>query len=89
MFAPASPPGNGGVTFKPERMVDNFGNVLVPDTVAGNDNQFGPDALVGDATLLAPDTVELSFCSQQYVNGSFSASVAEPVNAKDVLIGMV
>ena len=65
MFATASPPGNLGVTFKPDSIVDNFGNVLVPDTVAGNDNQFGPVTLVGDATLLDPDVVELSFCSQQ------------------------
>ena len=65
MFAPASPPGKGGVTFKPESMVDNFGNNLVPDAVAGNDNQLGPVAFVGEATLLAPVVVELSFCSQQ------------------------
>ena len=65
IFAPASPPGNGGVTFKPERIVDNFGKVLVPDTTGENDNQLGPPAFVGDATLLVPDTVELSFCSQQ------------------------
>ena len=89
MFAPASPPGNGGVTFKPASIVDNFGKVLVPDAEAGNDNQFGPVVLVGDATLPVPVVVELSFCSQQYVSGSASASVAEPVNAKGVLMGMV
>ena len=65
MLAPASPPGNGGVTFKPARMVDNLGNVLDGDEVGLKDNQFGPFSLVGLATLLAPDTVELSFCSQQ------------------------
>ena len=65
MFAPASPPGKGGVTFKPDNIVDNLGQVLVPDTVGLNDNQFGPVAFVGDATLFAPVVVELSFCSQQ------------------------
>jgi hypothetical protein len=65
MFAPASPPGKGGVTFKPESMVDNLGNDLVPEAVAGKDNQFGPVAFVGDATLPVPVVVELSFCSQQ------------------------
>ena len=64
MFAAASPP-KVGVTFKPARMVDNLGNNLVPDGVAGNDNQFGPVAFVGDATLPDPDVVALSFCSQQ------------------------
>lgn len=64
MFVPASPPGSTGVTNKPERIVDNLGKVLVGDAVGLNDNQFGPDAFVGDATLLAPDTVELSFSSQ-------------------------
>ena len=65
MLAPASPPGKGGVTAKPARMVDNLGNVLVGDAVGLNDNQFGPVSLVGDATLFAPVVVELSFCSQQ------------------------
>ena len=70
-------------------MVDNLGKVLVLEAVAGNVSQLGPLALVGEATLLEPDTVELSFCSQQYVIGSFSGSVAEPVNANGVLMGMV
>ena len=65
MFAPASPPANGGVTFKPARIVDNFGNSRVPDAVGLNDNQFGPEVLVGDATLPDPVVDELSFCSQQ------------------------
>ena len=89
MFAPASPPGKGGVTFNPERMVDNRGKLRVGDAVAGNDNQLGPVVFVGDATLPVPDVEELSFCSQQYVIGSFSGSVAEPVNANGVLMGMV
>ena len=58
MFATASPPGKTGVTFKPARIVDNFGKVLVGKTEAGNDNQFGPVVLVGDATLPEPDVVE-------------------------------
>ena len=65
IFVPGSPPANGGVTNRPARMVDNFGKVRVPETVGENDNQFGPVAFVGDATLLAPVVVELSFCSQQ------------------------
>jgi hypothetical protein len=65
MFAPASPPGKGGVTYKPDNMVDNFGKVLIGDADGSNDNQFGPVAFVGDATLPVPDVVELSFCSQQ------------------------
>ena len=89
MLAPASPPGNGGVTNKPERIVDNFGKVLVGDTEGVNDNQFGPVVFVGDATLPDPVVVELSFCSQEYVSASPFASVAEAVSAKGVLIGMV
>ena len=89
MLVPASPPGNTGVTAKPARMVDSIGNVLVGDAVGLNDNQFGPVAFVGLATLFAPDVVALSFCSQQYVSGSPFASVAEPVSAKGVLIGIV
>ena len=90
MFATASPPGKTGVTFKPARIVDNFGKVLVGKTEAGNDNQFGPVVLVGDATLPEPDVVELSFCSQQYVSTSpVLASVAEPVSANGVLMGIV
>ena len=46
-------------------MVDNLGKVLVPDAEGTNDNQFGPVALVGDATLPDPVVEELSFCSQQ------------------------
>ena len=90
MLQTASPPGKGGVTNRPERTVDNFGKVLVGDAVGLNDNQFGPVALVGDATLLFPVNVfELSFCSQQYVSGSPSGSVAEPVSAKGVVMGIV
>ena len=37
ILVPASPPGNTGVTFKPARIVDNFGNNLVPDTTGEND----------------------------------------------------
>jgi hypothetical protein len=65
IFAPASPPGNGGDTFKPDNIVDSLGQSLVGDAVGLNDNQFGPVAFVGDATLFVPDVVELSFCSQQ------------------------
>jgi hypothetical protein len=65
MFATASPPGNTGVTNKPARTVDNLGNILVGETVGLNDNQFGPVSFVGLATLLFPDVVALSFCSQQ------------------------
>ena len=65
MFVAASPPGNGPVTFKPANMVESLGKVLVPVAVAGNVNQFGPVALVGEATLPVPVVVELSFCSQQ------------------------
>ena len=90
VFAPASPPGKGPETFRPANIVANFGNNLVGDVVGLNDNQFGPVVFVALATLLAPVVVELSFCSQQYVNTSPAfASVAEPVRAKGVLIGMV
>jgi len=71
-------------------MVDSFGKYLVGEVVGLNDNQLGPVVLVGDATLPVPDVVELSFCSQQYVNTSPGlASVAEPVSAKGVLFGIV
>ena len=65
MFAIASPPGKGPVTFKPASMVDNFGNDLIPDTEGLKDNQFGPVDFDGEATLPDPVVVELSFCSQQ------------------------
>jgi hypothetical protein len=65
MFATASPPGNGGVTNKPDRMVESFGHSLAGDAVGLNDNQFGPVSFVGLATLALPVVVELSFCSQQ------------------------
>ena len=83
-----SPP-SVGVMSRPERIVDNLGKYRVGDAVGLNDIQFGPVAFVGLATLFAPVVVELSFCSQQYVSGSPLASVAEPVSAKGVLIGMV
>jgi hypothetical protein len=65
MLAPASPPGNGPVTFAPARMVESFGNSLVEVVVGLKDNQLGPVDLVGEATLPVPEVVELSFCSQQ------------------------
>ena len=65
MFAAASPPAITGVTNKPASMVDNLGNVLEGFVVALNVNQLGPEALVGLATLFAPDVLALSFCSQQ------------------------
>jgi len=61
----ASPPGNGGVINNPASIVDNLGNNLVGDAVGENESQLGPVNFVGDATLFAPDVVELSFCSQQ------------------------
>ena len=64
VFAPASPPALGPLISAPANMVDNLGNNLVPDVDGGKDIQFGPEAFVALATLLAPDTVELSFCSQ-------------------------
>lgn len=92
ILAMGVPPGNGGVTKLPASIVAKIGNVLVGFDVAGNVSQLGPTSLPGLATLLLPVTVELaaSFCSQQYVNASPGfASVAEPVNANGVLIGMV
>lgn len=65
MLHTASPPGSGGVTARPARMVDSLGNVRVGEAVGLKDNQFGPVNLVGDATLFDPDVVALSFCSQQ------------------------
>ena len=50
---------------KPASMVDSFGKVLVPEVTGLKDNQLGPVALVADATLLVPEVVALSFCSQQ------------------------
>jgi hypothetical protein len=65
MLQIASPPGKGGVTNRPAKIVDNLGNVRVGDAVGLNDNQFGPVSFVGLATLAFPDVVELSSCSQQ------------------------
>jgi hypothetical protein len=65
MFATASPPGITGVTKRPARTVDSFGRVRVGEAVGLNESQFGPVSLVGLATLLFPDVVALSFCSQQ------------------------
>lgn len=64
MFVPASPPGSTGVTNKPACTVDSLGMYLVGDVEEAKESQFGPPVLVGDAILLAPETVELSFCSQ-------------------------
>jgi hypothetical protein len=92
VFAPASPPGKGPEIKPPASIVDSFGKYLAGDVVGLNDIQFGPLALVALATLLAPvcDEEALSFCSQQYVNTSPAfASVAEPVKAKGVLMGIV
>jgi hypothetical protein len=90
MLQIASPPGKGGVMSKPARMVDDLGKSLVGDAVGLNDSQFGPDGFVGDATLFAPVwPLPLLFCSQQYVSGSLSGSVAEPVSANGVLMGIV
>ena len=65
MFAAASPPAITGVTNNPARMVDSFGKMRDGLVVGLKVNQLGPVALVGLATLLAPDVVALSFCSQQ------------------------
>ena len=65
MLAPPSPPGRGGVTAKPARIVDSLGKIRVGDDVGLNDSQFGPVNFVGDATLFAPEVEALSFCSQQ------------------------
>ena len=89
MLAPASPPGSGAVTSRPDRIVESFGKVLVGDGEGSNDNQLGPVVFVGEATLPDPDVVALSFCSQQYVRASLLASVAEPVRANGVLMGIV
>ena len=66
-MAPASPPGNGPDTKPPASIVAILGKYLVGDVVGENDIQFGPDAFVALATLLAPvcDVEALSFCSQQ------------------------
>mgnify|MGYP001174163872 CR=1 FL=1 len=67
IFAIGVPPGNGGVTKLPARIVAKIGKVLVGFAVAGNVSQLGPTSLPGLATLLFPVTVEFaaSFCSQQ------------------------
>ena len=84
------PPAKTAVVSPPVRIVDNLGKSRVGDTVGLNDNQLGPVALVAYDILFAPETVELSSCSQLYVSTSPGlASVAEAVNAKGVLIGMV
>ena len=92
VLAPASPPDNGPDTKPPARIVAILGKYLIGDVVGANEIQLGPDALVALATLLAPVCADdaLSFCSQQYVSTSPAlASVAEPVNANGVLIGIV
>ena len=92
MLAPASPPVNGPDIKPPARIVAILGKYLTGEVLGEKEIQLGPDALVALATLLAPVCEEdaLSFCSQQYVSTSPAlASVAEPVNAKGVLIGMV
>jgi hypothetical protein len=75
ILAPASPPGNGPVTFKPASMVDNLGKVLVPDTAGLNDNQFGPVALVDHC--LTP------ICHYPSVNGCINPDNAtnQPINS--------
>ena len=65
IFVPASPPGKGPVINPPVSIVDNFGQYLIGEDAGLNDNQFGPVVLVALATLLVPEVVELSFCSQQ------------------------
>ena len=92
ILAPASPPGSGPVTVAPESMVLSFGISLVDDVDGEKLIQLGHVAFVALATLLVPVCVlpALSFYSQQYVNTSFAlASVADPVNAKGVLFGIV
>src|ERR1044072_6514313 len=92
VLAPASPPVNGPDTKPPARMGAILGKYLVGDVVGVNEIQLGPDALVALATLADPVCEEdaLLFCSQQYVSTSPAlASVAEPVNANGVVIGMV
>lgn len=67
MFATASPPGRTGVTNNPACTVDSLGIYLVGDVEEAKDSQFGPEAFVGDATLLLPvppEAGKLSFCSQ-------------------------
>jgi hypothetical protein len=54
VLAPASPPGKGPEISAPERIVASFGKYLVGDVVGLNEIQFGPDAFVALATLLAP-----------------------------------
>jgi hypothetical protein len=88
-FATASPP-KVGVTASPAKIVESLGKSLVGEVVDGNDKKFGPVVFVGDATLAALEKVAgMSFCSQLYVIGSPSGSVAEPVNANGVVIGIV
>ena len=67
MVAMASPPGNEGVVSAPVRILGSIGQVRVGEVEGLNDNQLGPDALVGLATLalLVCALVALSFCSQQ------------------------
>ena len=89
MLAPASPPASGPVTAAPARMVASRGNKRVGEVVGLKEIQLGPVVLVALATLDAPVVVELSFCSQLYVSTSPSASVALPVKAKGVLLGIV
>ena len=92
VLAPASPPVNGPDTKPPASIVAILGKYLVGDVVGENEIQLGPVALVALATLAVPvcDDEALLFCSQQYVSTSPAfASVAEPVNANGVLMGMV
>ena len=67
ILAMASPPGSGPVTELPAKTVARRGKIRVGLVVAGKDNQFGPMALVGDATELLPVVAEVpaSSCSQQ------------------------
>ena len=88
----ASPPVKGPVVVPPASIVANLGKYLVGDVVAGKETQLGPVVFVALARLLAFVCEEeaLSFCSQQYVSTSLAlASVAEPVKANGVLIGIV
>ena len=67
-------------------------NTLLGDEVEFDESQFGPIVLVGlalAATIVMPVFSAESSCSQLYVIGSPSGSVAEPVSLNGVIIGMV
>ena len=75
------------VGFVPFMMLVILGKYLVGDAVGSRLLNIGPTTLVDTGGMTAPTSG--SHCSQQYVIGLLSASVAEAVKTNGVDIGIV